>query len=44
VTQWLKLGFSLEQDDSTFRNHLNTLDNAISAPDDNNATMRNLAP
>ena len=37
MTQWLKLGLSLEQGDSTFRKHLDTLDNTISAPDDNNA-------
>jgi len=44
VTQWLKLGLSLEQGDSTFRNHLDNPDHAISAADDNNATMRNVAP
>ena len=40
MTEWLKLGLSLEQGDSTFRNNLDTLDNAISAADDNNATTR----
>ena len=44
LARWLRLGLRQEQDDSTFRTRIDSLDRKISAAARHNASMRRVAP
>lgn len=43
VTRWLNTGLRMKRDDTEYRSRIDTTTRLISAPEANNATMRNVA-